>query len=200
MVPLKLTRQKLNRAQSYWNRSKDNPQLIRNPPKEFKIGKYKGGVLLDEHKMDLALWVRRREQMNSALGKAEVLKAIATLVKINKGLVVEETIEEEFDIQSSSEYLNIYKGWLLWCKQHLPRDWHIETRLNKPVRVVEASALTPKSVELEQSELKAVLLKHGIMDPVSEVITRPELFWALDEKGFNDERLAGSRCIGIGRK
>ena len=129
---LVITRQRLSRTECSWRlceSEEDKVHLINNPPPSFQLGRFKSGPVTDTQRHDLCRWVRLREQMNFAVSKPEVLRAIAGFDALNKGTALPESFSYDSDITQDAKVLdkydNAYRGWLDWQRQHLLPEQHV---------------------------------------------------------------------------
>ena len=191
-APVRLSRQKLGRCLGLWESATDPVQLLLNPPNFVAVGRHGWGCITESQKHDLALWVRAREQMNANPSRAETVAQISHMIAVNRGLSPTTQGEDMvFTEAQCEEATGVYLRWRKWVAANMPSDYRLSSRVHKGVRQIEVAVLTPGLVERDLESLRQMLLRHGIMDPTGNIVV-PNALWACDEKGFNDDKLAGS--------
>jgi hypothetical protein len=163
------------------------------------MGKHSTGHLTETQKYDLCLWIRMRDRMNSSACKSEVLGMIVRFMFLREGRLVEEQMHDfqpgDADLQRAKF---TYWHWRQWANKNMPADLRLLTATGtraKATRSQEAEALTPAGVKATQDRFRRHLVDRQIMDADTNEILRPECLWCCDEKGYNDERLAGVRAV-----
>ena len=120
LVKLRLPRPKLAAALKMWVQSKDRLQLAQSEPRQFQLGRYKGGYLSKQQKLDMAAWTRIRESSNVTLRKTEILTAMRHFILINQGVEVPDDSDHCLLLRRHVPRLNIecvYHEWRHWIRR-----------------------------------------------------------------------------------
>jgi hypothetical protein len=182
------------------DQAEDRHGLANSLPKSYQIGRYGQGSMTDKQKLDLVAWCRHRETMNTTLTKAEIVAAIKRFALSNAGRAVVDSVEDldhELKMMKlDANWDNIYLDWRQWVRRTVA-DHNLHIRSSKKIRSlrqIEANALTHEAVEGEFDRIQARLRRRGVGaydDAGHFSIHDPSRPWCADEKGFNDEAVAG---------
>lgn len=187
--PLRVPRKHIGKMVNQLKASDDHVALVNSIPADRQIGRHKHGALKYEQKMDLVTWVRLRESQNVPVTRDDVLAAMSEFIKANTG-----------DVHAAAS-LNMYIDWREWVRKKVSDPGlHISSsKRARALRQIEANSLTKEATLAEYDRLQAILRRRNIAHfDVEEgrlVIDHPELLWACDEKGFNDERMSGQAVL-----